>query len=291
MSTVSKLLTNASTISTGLDMYREGTAQAQAGIATMVAGITDNQHYSMRWSYGVGDNEVSGVFKLGDMFKGLHHDDGKVDGKFLPAAYRAVADNFGIEGGMSSADKMAFQRAFTIASAGWSGSPVEIVTATVQRKGKSVKVQAVEVPASLAYDLVDDKGAPNELARGLVERVRGNLELQGLPVPDDDVLLEQAKGLKVKCVGGSNPIFGKVPSATDIANKLAPAAIGGGFMQAKVNRTKAANGEKFGEALAYVTKCLDEVLTDTDEGGFAPCNEAEKDLRGLAERIAAYFAA
>lgn len=291
MSNTAKLLSNASTISTGLDMYREGTAQAQAGIATMVAGIADNQHYSMRWSYGVGDNETSGVFKLGDMFKGLHHDDGKVDGKFLPAAYRALADNFGIEGGMSSADKMAFQRAFTIASAGWSGSPVEIVTATVQRKGKSVKVQAVEVPASLAYDLVDDKGAPNELARGLVERVRGNLELQGLPVPDDDVLLEQAKGLKVKCVGGSNPIFGKVPSATDIANKLAPAAIGGGFMQAKSNRVKAANGEKFGEALTYVTKCLDEVLIDTDESSFAPSTAVEDKLRALAERIAAYFAA
>jgi hypothetical protein len=291
MSNTAKLLTNASTISTGLDMYREGTAQAQAGIATMVAGIADNQHYSMRWSYGVGDNEVSGVFKLGDMFKGLTHDDGKVDGKFLPAAYRALADNFGIEGGMSSADKMAFQRAFTIASAGWSGSPVEIVTATVQRKGKSVKVQAVEVPASLAYDLVDDKGAPNELARGLVERVRGNLELQGLPVPDDDMLLEQAKGLKVKCVGGSNPIFGKVPSATDIANKLAPAAIGGGFMQAKSNRVKAASGDKFRDSLTYVLKCMDEVLSDTDEGGFAPCNAAETDLRNLAERIAAYFAA
>jgi hypothetical protein len=261
------------------------------GIATMVDGIAANQHYSMRWSYGVGDNEVSGVFMLGDMFKGLTHPDGSADGKFLPAAYRAVADNFGIEGGLSSADKMAFQRAFTIASAGWSGSPVDVVTATVQRKGKSVKVQAVEVPASLAYDLVDDKGAPNELARGLVERVRGNLELQGLPVPADDVLLEQAKALKVKCVGGNNPIFGKVPSATDIANKLAPAAIAGGYMQAKVNRTKAANGEKFGEALAYVTKCLDEVLTDTDESSFAPSTAVEDKLRGLAERIAAYFAA
>lgn len=291
MSTTAKLLTNASTISTGLDMYREGSAMAQAGIATMVVGITDNQHYSMRWSYGVGDNEVSGVFKLGDMFKGMHHEDGKVDGKFLPAAYRALADNFGIEGGMSSADKMAYQRAFTIASAGWHTGQVEVVTATVQRKGKSVKVQAIEVPVSVAYDLVDDKGAPNDLGRSLIERVRGNLELHGSPVPDDDKLFEQAQALKVKCVGGSNPIFGKVPSATDIANKLAPAAIGGGFMQPKGNRNKAANGEKFGEALAYVTKCLDEVLTDTDESSFAPSTAVEDKLRALAERIAAYFAA
>ena len=291
MENKAKLLTNASTISTGLDMYREGTAQAQAGIAIMVTGISDNRYYSMRWSYGVGDNEVSGVFKLGDMFKGLTHDDGKVDGKFLPAAYRAVADNFGIEGGMSSADKMAFQRAFTIASAGWHTGQVEVVTATVQRKGKAVKVQAVEVPASVAFDLVDDNGAPNELGRGLVERVRGNLELQGLPVPDDDVLLEQAQALKVKCVGGSNPIFGKVPSATDIANKLHPVAVGAGLMQAKGNRNKSGNNSKFRDSLAFVSKCLDEVLVDNGETDFAPCNEAEKELRGLAEKIAAYFAA
>jgi hypothetical protein len=270
-------------------MYREGTAQAQAGIATMVEGINIARNYSMRWSYGVGDNEVSGVCLVEDMFTARRHEDGSVDGKYLPALYRALADNFGIEGGLSSADKMAFQRAFTIASAGWSGSPVDVVTATVQRKGKSVKVQAVEVPASLAYDLVDDTGAPNDLGRGLVERVRGNLELQGLPVPDDDVLLEQAKALKVKCVGGNNPIFGKVPSATDIANKLAPAAVAGGYMQAKVNRTKAASGEKFGESLDYVIKCIDEILTDTDEASFAPSTAVEDKLRGLAERIAAYF--
>jgi hypothetical protein len=290
MSTNAKLLSNASTISTGLDMYREGTEQAQAGIATMVAGIADNQHYSMRWSYGVGDNEVSGVFKLGDMFKGLHHPDGKVDGKFLPAAYRAVADNFGIEGGMSSADKMAFQRAFTIASAGWSTGQVEVVTATVQRKGKSVKVQAVEVPVSLAYDLVDDKGAPNELGRGLIERVRGNLELQGLPVPDDAKLLEQAQSLKVKCVGGSNPIFGKVPSATDIANKLAPAAIGGGYMQAKGNRNKSANADKFVESLDYVIKCIDEVLLGKDdESAFPSSTMIDDKLTKLSGLIVAFF--
>jgi hypothetical protein len=283
-------MTNTSKISLGLDMFRDGSAQAQSGIATMVGGISDNRFYSMRWSYGSGDNEVSGVCMLGDMFKGRVHADGSVDGKFLAAMYRAVADNFGIEGGMSSADKMAFQRAFTIASASWSDVPVEVVTATVQRKGKPVKVQAIEVPASVAFDLVDDKGAPNELGQGLIERVRGNLELQGLPVPDDATLLEQAQAIKVRCVGGNNPIFGKVPSASDIAAKLAPAAIGGGFMQPKGNRSKVANASKFGESLDFVIKCIDEVLTDNDESSFAPSTAVEDKLRGLAERIAAYFA-
>jgi hypothetical protein len=284
-------MTNVSKISLGLDMFRDGSAQAQSGIATMVGGISDNRFYSMRWSYGSGDNEVSGVCMLGDMFKGRVHDDGSADGKFLAAMYRAVADNFGIEGGMSSADKMAFQRAFTIASAAWSDVPVEVVTATVQRKGKPVKVQAVEVPASVAFDLVDDKGAPNELGQGLIERVRGNLELQGLPVPDDAKLLKQAQAIKVRCVGGNNPIFGKVPSASDIAAKLSPVAVSNGFMQPKGNRSKAANASKFGESLDFVTKCLDEVLTDTDESSFAPSTAVEDKLHKLAEKIAAYFAA
>jgi hypothetical protein len=283
-------MTNTSKISLGLDMFREGTATAQSGIATMTGGIADNRFYSMRWSHGSGDNEVSGVCMLGDMFKGRVHDDGSADGKFLPAMYRAVADNFAIEGGMSSADKMAFQRAFTVASAAWSDVPVEVVTATVQRKGKAVKVQAIEVPASVAFDLVDDKGAPNELGQGLIERVRGNLELQGLPVPDDAKLLEQAQAIKVRCVGGNNPIFGKVPSASDIAAKLSPVAISNGFMQPKGNRSKAANADKFGESLDFVIKCIDEVLTNTDESSFAPSTAVEDKLRGLAERIAAYFA-
>jgi hypothetical protein len=285
-------MTNVSNISRGLDMFRDGSAMAQGGIATMAQGIADNRFYVMRWSYGSGDNEVSGVCDLGDMFKGRHHDDGSVDGKFLPAMYRAAADNFGIEGGMSSADKMAFQRAFTIASAGWSGVPVETVTVKkMDSKGKIVPAQAVEVPAAVAFDLVNDKGEPTELAQGLIERLRGNLELQGLTVPDDAELMERAQSLKVKCVGGSHPVFGKVPSATDIANKLSPVAISNGFMQPKGNRNKSGNADKFGESLDFVTKCLDEVLGDGDEAGFAPSDAVEDKLRGLAEKIAAYFAA
>jgi hypothetical protein len=275
-------MSNTSKIALGLELHRDGSAMAQAGIATMVTGVSDSFTYGMRWSYGSGDNEVSGVCMLSDMFKPRRHEDGSADGKFLPAMYRALADNFGIEGGMSSADKMAFQRAFTVAAAGWSGSPVEVVTATVQRKGKAVKVQAIEVPASVAFDLVDDKGAPNELGQELVERVRSTLEIQNLPVPDDAKLFEQAQALKVRCVGGNNPIFGKVPSASDIANKLSPVAVAGGYMQSKGNRTKAANADKFGESLDYVTKCVVDVLLNDDETAFAPSTAIEDKLRGLA---------
>jgi hypothetical protein len=251
----------------------------------------DNWFYSMRWSYGSGDNEVSGVSNLGDMFKHKSNGNDGADSKYLPAMYRAVADNFGIEGAMSSADKMAFQRAFTIAAARFAEVPVEIVQANVKRKGKTVKIAAVQVPASVAYDLADDSGAPNDLGRELMERVKSNLELQSAVVPDDAKLFEQAQALKVNCVGGQHPVFGKVPSATDIANRLHPSAVGAGVMQAKGNRSKPVNADKFGESLDFVTKCLDEVLGDNDESSFAPSTAVEDKLRGLAERIAAYFAA
>ena len=282
---------NVSLIASGIEQHRDGTAQAQAGIANISQGIMDNWFYSMRWSYGSGDNEVSGVSNLGDMFKHKSNGNDGADSKYLPAMYRAVADNFGIEGAMSSADKMAFQRAFTIAAARFAEVPVEIVQANVKRKGKTVKIAAVQVPASVAYDLADDSGAPNDLGRELMERVKSNLELQSAVVPDDAKLFEQAQALKVNCVGGQHPVFGKVPSATDIANRLHPSAVGAGVMQAKGNRSKPVNADKFGESLEFVTKCLDEVLGDNDEAGFAPSTAVEDKLRALAEKIAAYFAA
>ena len=280
---------NVSLIASGIEQHRDGTAQAQAGIANISQGIMDSWFYSMRWSYGSGDNEVSGVSNLGDMFKHKSNGNDGADGKYLPAMYRALADNFSIEGVMTSADKMAFQRAFTIAAARFAAVPVEIVQANVKRKGKSVKVAAVQVPASVAYDLTDDSGAPNDLGRELMERVKSNLELQSAAVPDDEKLFEQAMALKVNCVGGQHPVFGKVPSATDIANRLHPAAVGAGVMQAKGNRSKPVNADKFGESLDFVIKCIDEVLGDGDEAGFAPSTAVEDKLRGLAERIAAYF--
>jgi hypothetical protein len=291
MTDKSKLLSNVSLIAAGIEQHRDGTAQAQAGIANISQGIMDNWFYSMRWSYGSGDNEVSGVSNLGDMFKHKSNGRDSADSKYLPAMYRAVADNFGIEGAMSSADKMAFQRAFTIAAARFAEVPVEIVQANVKRKGKTVKIAAVQVPASVAYDLADDSGAPNDLGRELMERVKSNLELQSAVVPDDAKLFEQAQALKVNCVGGQHPVFGKVPSATDIANRLHPSAVGAGVMQAKGNRNKSGNNSKFRDSLAFVSKCMDEVLSESCDTDFAPCNEAEKELRGLAEKIAAYFAA
>ncbi len=284
---MTNLKANTSAIALGIDLNREGLAMAQSGIATLAQGIADNWFYSMRWSYGSGDNEMADVCNLGDMFKGRMNGTAQ-DGKFLPAMYRAVAENFGVEDGFSNADKVAFNRAFTIAAARHAGVPVEIVDANVRRKGKTVKVKAVQVPAGVAFDLEKDDGSPTELGNGLLERVRSLLALEGKTVDDDAELMKRAKALPVSCVGGNHAAFGKVPSAAEIANTLSPTAVGAGLMLPKGNRTRA-NSDKFVGSLDFVLKCLREVLVDGDEAGFAPSDSINDKLRELHDVTGLYL--
>ena len=281
------LKSNTSAIALGIDLNREGLAMAQSGVATLAQGIADNWFYSMRWSYGSGDNEMAGVCNLGDMFKGRMNGSSR-DGKFLPAMYRAVAENFGVEDGFSKADKMAFHRAFTIVAARHAGVPVEIVDTSVRRKGKMVKIKAVQVPAGVAFDLEKDDGTPTELGNGLLERVRSNLSLEGKTVDDDVELMARVKAMPVSCVGGDHPAFGKVPSAADIANTLSPTAVGAGIMLPKGNR-RSGNTDKFSASLDFVLKCLREVLVDDDEAGFAPSDAINDKLRELRDVTGLYL--
>jgi hypothetical protein len=281
-------ISNVHMIALGINEVRAGNAIVEGGIAHIAEGICEAWFTPLRWSYGKGDDEVSGCVNLGDMFKGRHNTKGEADSKFLPAMYRAVAESFGIDGEMTSADKMAFQRGFSIAAARHAGAPVKFVDETVERKGRSVKVRAVEIPASYAFKLQADDGSLTDVAKDAVARIKSNLELEGKDVPEDAELLKRAGNLKVKCVGGKHPVFGKRPSSTEIANTLREVATDAGIMPAPKSRNGSARADKFGEALEYVGKCIE--LLDDDESDFAPSDVIDGKLRALAERIAAYFA-
>lgn len=281
-------MSNVSLIALGINEVRAGNAIVEGGIAHLAEGIGEYWFTPLRWSYGKGDNEVTGVCNLGDMFKGRRHPDGSEDSKFIPAMYRAVAENFGVDGEMTNADKMAFQRGFSIAAARNAGAPVRFVDETVERKGKAVKVRAVEVPASYAFKLTQEDGSLTEVAKDAVGRIKSNLELEGKDIPDDAELLKRAGNLKVKCVGGRHAVFGKNPSSTDIAGSLREVASEAGLMPAPKSRNGSARSDKFGDALEYISKCLD--LVDSDESDFAPSDALEEKMRSVAERIAAYFA-
>lgn len=284
-------VSNVSLIASGINDCRSGEAIVQGGIAHIAEGICEAWFTPLRWSYGKGDNEMSGCINLGDMFLGRRHPDGSEDSKFLPAMYRAVAEAFGVDGDMTNADKMNFQRAFTIAAARHAGAPVKFVDQKVERKGKSVTVRAVEVPASYAFKLVGEDGVLTEAAKQAVETIKSNLELEGKDAPSDAELLKRAGNLKIKCVGGKHKVFGKNPSSTDIAGVLREVASDAGLMSPPKARNGSARSAKFGESLEYVVKCLDLLASDSDESDFAPNDALDAKLREVAERIAAYFAA
>jgi hypothetical protein len=278
---------NVHLIALGIGEHREGSAISEGGIARIAEGIGEAWFTPLRWSYGSGDNEMSGCVNLGDMFKGRRNPKGEADGKFLPAMYRAVAEAFGIDV-MSSADKMAFQRGFSIAAARHVSEGIKFIDASVERGKRSVKVRAVEVPASVAFVLTDENDKPTDVAQEAIARIKSNLELEGKAIPSDADLLKRAGALRIKCIGGQHGVFGKVPSSTDIARTLREVAASHGLMPSPKARNSSPKAAQFLESLSFAVKCLDSLGSDEPE--IALAGEGEKLLREVAERIAAYFA-
>ena len=285
------LNTNVSLIALGLAEVREGTEITAGGVVRMAEGIVQSWRSPIRWSYGSGENEVADVSTIAEMFKPRRNEQGETDSKFIPAMYRAVAYNF-LQGDdeFTNSDKMQFKRAWQIAAAKMAGVPVEFVDADVLRNGKRAKVRAVEVPASVAFDLYDNDGTtPTAAGKVLEADVKRSLK-RAKKKADDDAVRSMAEETPIECVGGK--IDGlAVPSVTVISDRLAAYAIDAGMMPSKGSRNKSANADKFRASVAFLSKCLDEVLLPDGESEFAGSDELDKELRGLAERIAAYFAA
>jgi hypothetical protein len=283
--------TNVSLIALGLAEVREGTEITAGGVVRMAEGIIQSWRSPIRWSYGSGDNEVSNVSTIADMFKPVRNEKGETDSKFLPAMYRAVAYSFLVgDDEFTNSDKMQFKRAWQIAAAKMAGVAVEFVDADILRNGKRAKVRAVEVPASVAFDLYDTDGTtPTAAGKVLEADVKRSLK-RAKRKADDDAVRSMAEETPIECVGGK--IDGlAVPSVSVISDRLAAYAIDAGLMPSKGSRNKSASADKFRASLTFVSKCLDEVLSDSDEAGFAPCPDVETEMRGLAEKLAAYFAA
>ena len=280
---------NVSLIALGLAEVREGTEITAGGVVRMAEGIVQSWRSPMRWSYGSGDNEVSGLSTIAEMFKPRRNEDGSTDSKFVPAMYRAVAYSFLVgEDEFTNSDKMQFKRAWQIAAAKMSGVAVEFVDADVLRNGKRAKVRAVEVPASVAFDLYDTDGTtPTAAGKVLEADVKRSLK-RSKRKADEAAVRSMAEETPIECVGGK--IDGlSVPSVSAISERLAAHAVVAGLMPSKGSRNSSASADKFRASLEYVTKCLDEVLIPEGEAGFAGSDGLDDDLRKLSDKIAAYF--
>ena len=280
-----------SLIALGLAEVREGVEVTAGGVIKMAEGIVQSWRSPIRWAYGSGDNEVADISTIADMFKPRRNEDGSVDGQFVRAMYRAVAYNF-LQGEdeFTDPDKVQFKRAWQIAAAKMSGVPVEFVDADILRNGKRAKVRAVEVPASVAFDLYDDNGAPTAAGKVVENDVKRSLK-RSKGKADDAAVRSMAEDTPVECIGGKWDGV-KVPSVSAISERLSAYAVTAGLMPSKGTRNSSAKGDKFVASLDFVIKCIDEVLADADgESTFAGSEALDSKMRGLAEKIAAYFAA
>lgn len=277
-------VSNVSLIALGLSEVRDGSAIVEGGIAHIAEGIFESWGSLLRWSYGRDDNEVSGVCRLGDMYVERRNEKGEKDTRFLPAMFAAVADNFGIEGGFTTADKVAFNRAFAIAAAKVAGQPITFADVETTRKGAPVKVRAVQAPASVAFDLLDADNKLTEVGEQVVSALQTSakiVERKDLSVSE---ALERADGMLIDCVGGTNKLLGKVPSATDMAKRLRPAAVDAGYMMPVKSRSGGGDkGQAFIGSVDFVAKCLDSL--GGDEPLLALSNETRKRLLELRELI------
>lgn len=286
---------NISLIASGINSVRNGFETVEVGVAEVAAGIAASWEGNFRWTYGTGDNEVSGLTSLATMFMPVTGENGKPDGKVLPAIYNALPDVFGLEWGedrnMQSKLKMMFVRAWRIAAAQAVGVDVKFERAG----GKAASaITGVSVPLSVAYDLTetDDSGAEKltELGAKIAGNVKVGLEMATGKPANDKQVLEQMGKLRVDCVGGRHPVFGDVPSATKLVERLVPAVVKAGLMPAPKGRAaRADTGVQFVSSLDYVESCLKLLAGDGDESKFAPTDDVESKMRVVAELIAAYF--
>lgn len=280
-------MSNVSLISLGLAEVREGTEVTAGGVAKMAEGIIQSWRSPMRWSYGKGDNEVSDISCIGDMFKERRGPDGAVDSKFLPAMYRAIGVCFLDGDEFTSADKMQFKRAWQIAAGHFAGVEVSFVDADIIRNGKRAKVRAVEVPAAVAFDLYGDDGTtPTAAGKVLEADVKRSLK-RSKKKADDAAVREMAETTPIECIGGK--IDGiAVPSVSVISDRLAAYAVDAGLMPPKSSRASRVPAQKFVESLEFVTKCLED-LTTKDESDFAPSDDLDQKLRALSNAVLQYL--
>jgi hypothetical protein len=278
---------NLSLIAVGLSEVREGSEITAGGVAKMAEGIVQSWASPIRWTYGKGDNEVADISTLRDMFKPRRHPDGSEDSKFLPAMYRAVQECFLPSGDeFTNADKMQFKRAWQIAAALAAGVAIEFVDADILRNGKRAKVRAVEVPASVAFDLYDESGVPTAAGKVLESDVKRSLK-RSRKKADESAVREMAEETPIECVGGK--IDGlPVPSVSVISDRLAAYAIDAGLMPSKSSRATRVPAVKFAESVDYVSKCLT-ALNERDESEFAPSDEIDGKLVALRNLIVAYL--
>ena len=287
---------NISPIALGVNEVRAGAALISSGVAHIAEGIIAAWDKSMRWSDGEGDNRLEGFFTLAYMYREARRADGSEFKGAVAAKYRAIATEFGVDGELTSADKVQFKRAWQIAAAERLGAGVRFNTIQVVKgsgKDKIVTTQrSFRAPAGVVLDLYNDDGTPTKVGKDIEQRAMQSFDERG-ETPSPEELVSAAKAFMVQCNGGKLGEI-KLPSITDTSNRLAAFAIKAGLMKEgpSRNRNKTGNdeGRQFSESLAFIHKSLDLILDpESEESNFAPSPAVDESLHRLQAKLTAYF--
>lgn len=270
-------MSNQSEVTTGLQVLRNAKDKEQNGICAVARGIECIWNTPIPFSYGSGDGEVKGLVNVSDMYKPRRNADGKVDGRFLPAVYIGFAEAIAIDA-LSDQDKQYLRRAHMIVGAKLLGE------SKVDYSGKYLALPIGEV-----FPLIDDKGETTPLANKLLKQEERQAARKRRKF-DRAKALQEIQSETVICDGRKDEDYGKVPSTTDMASKLADKAQETGLypVKQKRNRDRGEEGSGLADSLKTVRDMLKQV-NETDEAsdGFA---EATETLMGdVYEQLAAYF--
>lgn len=228
---------------------------------------------------GKGDGEVVHLFTLDQMFADHKLADGKVDGRFLAAAYRVVISDLGIDDFPNF--QMNWLRAWRIAMASRDGLGLVL-------KGSDVVMPLADaVPG-----IYEDNGALTAKGKGMAKKLQSDARQAGKKMTDAAAVKKLAE-MKVVATGGIHPTLGvPIPSLSAAAliaeRKLSEA----GVTKAKASRSSRTDaGKKFGEAVEFIQAALVKVLDPKGtESDFAPSDELVGQMIELRDTLAAFLA-
>lgn len=235
-------MSNISAIATSIALVREGHEKIELGVANLAAAMVEAWTTPMRAVVNEGkDNEEVYFFSFSDMFtpRKKSDDNDKVEGRFLPAAYLSVAENYGIDGGLTSKDKQAFKRASRIA-----GAKLHIgLDVSFTPTGAAFPIASVfdvikteterhDVHDELGVSVLDEAGEPvtelvevvslTPMGEAMVEKIKETTKAVLDTELSDEEATEKLLARKVVVNGKADAFVGEVtPALSEFSSKFA----------------------------------------------------------------------
>lgn len=249
----------------------KGTAMAAKGKVALTSAIVDDLERGVQLVATVGDERFP--FALADYAMPIYRDGKEVAG-IAKAKCQALCDYWGVE--------------FTIALQSTILQAVKAAIGLRETEGAAIKGDKVILPLGLCGGInLGDADKPSATGKQIVERLNFGRKRK-LSVGD---ALAKAKAEPVDCIGGAYTFGGKRPTMTQAMAILANKAVDAGKAPAKVKRntTRGVDADSVGAAIALANRAF-VMIERSDESPIAFTEKHDRQLRELAEHIAAYFA-